>query len=245
MPLFRKRSRTPAADADPRGRSREADEAIAGLLGLPMPSVTAITDILRGPVADLLCQELPGVEHSTAPRTLLMTSAAGAKMPTLAVQSLRPDLAYGHAAAAALPSVLLYALTLELTRRYDVAHPAAPFEHHRDAGPPDPPASLRNAYAELRFRRDDALLVQRTTADAMARASLVGDPNGRAWGAWALVGAVVAVNAHQHVLPAPGRPRERPAEKRAGASAAGFAFQFGRAVLAATAADMVEAAERA
>jgi hypothetical protein len=228
---------------DPRGRSWEADRAVKAALGLPMPAVTAITDIVRGPVTAHVADGLPGVAHSTGPRGLV-TYAAGVKIPIMLAQTLRPDLSYGHAAAAALPAMHLHVIAMELIRRYDVSGPAVPYERFTDAGPPEPPEALRSAHAELRFRRDDGPAAHRDAGVTLARAMLAGPgrPHADAWAGWTLVGADVALNAHQHLLPAPGRARPRPADKRAGADAAGFAFQLGRSVLGATAASLVELA---
>jgi hypothetical protein len=229
--------------ADPYGRGREADEAIGQAIGLPLAHVRPITDILRGPVTDQVCGLFPGVEHSTAPRLLILVCGAGAQMSVAAAQAQRPDVVAGHAAAAALPSMMLLAVTNELVRRYDVTHPSAPFAQYHDTAKPVPPRALKDAYRGLKGELGRIRIpTAGSTGFAVARAAHAStpDPLTRAWGGWALLATVTAIADHQDQLPEPGRARERPPDKRAGASAAGFAFQFGRWVLAAAATVMVE-----
>ncbi|NMO57492.1 hypothetical protein HH310_40775 [Actinoplanes sp. TBRC 11911] len=235
MGLFRRGGRT----ADPYGRGREADEAIGEALGLPLAQVRPITDILRRPVTDQLCDLLPGVENSSAARLLILVCGTGAQMSVTAAQAQRPDIAFGHLAAAALPSMMLLAVTNELIRRYDVNHPSVPFAEHRDTAPPAPTPQLRAARADATCEPG----VAQSTAAAVARAvhASTPDPLTRAWGGWALLAASTAIADHQGQLPEPGRARHRPADKRAGASAAGFSYQFGRTVLAGSAVIMIEA----
>jgi len=239
MPLFRRRN--PGHEwPDPHGRGREADETIGQVLGLPLAGVKPITDILRGPVTDEVCRLLPDAEHSTAARMLLLAGGASAEISTTMVQRLRPDLTPGHAGAAILPGVMLYAVTSELVRRYDVTHPQVPFEEHQDTAPPAITADLQDSYQALqRDTHADSpeLTASRDAGAAIAQAALaaIADPLSRSWGGWTLVAAVTAMNAHQHLLPEPGRSRDRPADKQAGAQAAGFAYRLGRSALAATA----------
>lgn len=244
VPLFRGKDQSRPDSTDPRGRRREADEAIGAALGLPLRGVTPITDILRGVVSDDVCRALPGVEHSSAARSMLLVCAASSQMPIATAQALRPDLTYGHAAAAALPGMMLLAVTTELVRRYDVTHPDVPYERHRDTAPATPPPALRVAYEVLRRECDGAPMPARHAGAAMARAVSAGDHDtaSRSWTGWAMVASVSAMAAHQHLLPEPGRARDRPPEKRAGADAAGFAYQLGRATLAAAAIALVSAA---
>jgi hypothetical protein len=140
MGLFR-RGKT----ADPYGRGREADEAIGEALGLPLAQVRPITGILRRPVTDQICDLLPGVESSTAARLLIVACGTAAQMSVTAAQAQRPDIAFGHLAAAALPSMMLLAVTNELIRRYDVTHPSVPFAEHRDSTSPAPVRQLQAA----------------------------------------------------------------------------------------------------
>lgn len=234
MPLFRRK----AARDDPYGRGQQADEAIGEALGLPQPHVRPITDILRGRVTDQVCDLLPNVAHSTAPRMLVLACGEPSRVSVTAVQALRPDIAYGHAASAALPGMMLLAITNELLRRYDVSHSTAPFAAHQDTAPAVPSAGLR--HARTLFVQDldpDGMSAPRRTGVAIAQAlrQTAPDPLAQAWGAWALLAAVKAMTDHQDELPEPGRARERPTGKQAGADAAGYAYQFGRWVLAGTA----------
>lgn len=257
MPLFRRRD---SGSDDPRGRGREADDAIGQALGLAPAAVTDITSILRGPVCDHIVRELPRVEHSTAPRPLLLVCAAATQLPVDVVRTIRPDASYGHAAAAALPGMMLFAITMELTRRYDVAYPDLPFEQYQDPAPPVPPDELRARYDALRQDprggAGDGLLGQvaapereryLTTAaglgQGMAQAVTAGVDAlpSLVWGAWALVAAIGALHAQQHRLPEPGQPRNTP--RSAGAEAAGFAYWVGRTALASTAVSLVDSAE--
>jgi hypothetical protein len=238
MPLFR---RGGGDTADPYGRGREADEAIGEALGLRQAQVRPITDILRRPVADQVCKLLPGVEHSTAGRLLILVCGTGAQMSVTAAQAQRPDLAFGHLAAAALPSMMLLAVTQELIRRYDVTHPSTPFAEHHDTAAPAPAGPLQETYERLKLDLGQNSVAE-TTASAVARAvhGSTPDPLTRDWGGWALLAAVTAIADHQDELPEPGRARRRPADKEAGASAAGFSYQFGRSVLAGAATIMIK-----
>jgi len=199
-----------------------------------------MTGVLRGAVTDEVCRVLPGAEHSTAGRTLLLVSAAAQQIPLTAVQALRPGIPFNNAAASCLPGMLLYVVTLELVRRYDVAHPGRPFAELQDTVSAAPGPALRASYQALgRDTHDDEqeLLMLRAAAATMASAAQasIGDPHGRSWGGWALVAAVAAMNAQQDQLPEPGRARRRPADQEAGAEAAGFAYRLGKSALAATA----------
>src|SRR5215472_14506520 len=142
-PFGRRDSRSAASD--PHGRSREADEALREF-GFPPLGVQQMTGVLRGAVTDEVCRVLPGAEHSTAGRTLLLVSAAAQQIPLTAVQALRPGIPFNNAAASCLPGMLLYVVTLELVRRYDVAHPGRPFAELQDTVSAAPGPALRASY---------------------------------------------------------------------------------------------------
>jgi hypothetical protein len=237
MALFRRGSRSAATD--PHGRSREADEALTQFGFAPL-GLSHMTGVLRGAVTDEVCRVLPGAEHSTAGRTLLLVSAAAQQIPLTTVQTLRPGIPPANAAASCLPGMMLYVVTLELVRRYDVAHPDRPFAKLQDTVSAAPGPTLQASYQALsRGTNDDEqeLPILRAAAVTMSSAvqAAIRDPHGRSWGGWALVAAVAAMNAQQDQLPEPGRARRRPADQEEGAQAAGFAYRLGKSALAATA----------
>jgi hypothetical protein len=221
------------------------DQHIGELLGLPQPSVRAITGVVRSDVTDLLVRLLPGVERSRAAQWLITGSYALTKVGPDLARAMRPDMAFGHSAAAALPGTMLYVIGNELIDRYQAAGHDAVFGEHSIIGLALAPSrDLRRVRENTRtLIADHPTLITVKGADAMATMLRLTDDDSaaRAWGGWSLLAAAASLDAHRDALPEPGRARDRRPDQRSGADKAGFAFQLGRVLLASSALRIIDA----
>ncbi|WTW92526.1 hypothetical protein OG216_03665 [Streptomycetaceae bacterium NBC_01309] len=207
-------------------------------------------------------QLLPGVEASVAPRWMFAAEIALCKNAPAMVRTLDADIDAARANSAALPGVLMTAITQELARRHDRVHRGEPLAVRVDPGPaPQPTPLLRSAASNMdtacelmlgvylsaegirQLRTEQAEVIRYAAArytDGPQAASEL------SWGGWGLLAALQACALHGGVLPEPGRQRaDRPAAQAAGAAAAGVAFQLGRALGFATALELIALSESA
>ena len=229
------------------GRRRAEDDVVGtvrGLLGLSRFAAAGMVRPLRAEVTDTVCQLLPGVEQSSGHRWLQAVGAQSARLATDLVPLWEPAVAQEHLSAALMHSAWLLPVAEELAGRR-VAAPA----RTRNAAPQPRPGLVA-------YRRRAEDLVSSTLAayhrseDTAAlraqKAALVigrSDPADAAWGAWTTLAAVQAIDAHDHLLPRPGRSAaHQSGEAAVRARHAGLGFLLGHAIVLDTALGLVAAA---
>jgi hypothetical protein len=243
----------PSADPDDETPFDPA-ELLATLTGQPRVA-RSITRLVRTTVTDTVCRLLPGADGPTAPRWLWASTVFLLEAGPEWVARLDPGIAAGRTYAAAMPAALMAAIQFELAARYEAAHPDAPLRQYVFTGPAEPPVpadvlreSLDTWYQAAEIMWGHYKVPPQTVDQVRATMSrsvraIVGEPGNEAWGGWAVLAAISAMNAHRDVLPEPGRiDAWRLPRNRDRADEAGIAFQFGRAFAITLAQGLLEVA---
>lgn len=191
------------------------------------------------------CALLPGLETSTGVRWLWAVSAAFPQFASDIARQLVPPGGPDRSQTAVLVGLWLHPISVELAMRHDAANPGRPIARRLPSGEaPAPSELLRTAHAHHRAEvaraaeggsPHVAVLQRAGIAVAEAARAPLSDAEDPAWGGWALLAALQAIDEFEEVLRRPGRDRARALEHEPDARAADQAFVVGRDIMLTTA----------